>query len=382
MKIQAFGILILAGVFVSCGSSSNGSSDGGGDGDGGNGKCTGSETRCAGDTYQVCQNGEFVDSQTCLPPKVCVKDVGCGDCDPRFNNRVCVGDDVYTCNADGTIGDLIEHCWTESCSNGNCGSTACSPESRLVYVVDQDYQLFSFDPAGGNVFHLIGSLNCPAGASWPNWGNPATPFSMSVDRNATAWVLYTSGEIFWVSTTDASCQLSPFQKGLSGYELFGMGFVSDAAGSEQEKLYISGGSSADLNSGNVAYIDPVSLQITTVGPIPQAEYSPELTGTGNAVLYAYFPGLTNSFVAQLKKTTGQISGQWDLPPLSGQVRAWAFAHWGGKFYVFITTQNGSALTSNVLRLDPNSGVTDTILTNTGRVIVGAGVSTCAPVWEP
>ena len=167
MKIQVFGILILGAVFLSCGSSSNGSPDGGGDGDGGNGKCTGSETRCAGDIYQVCQNGEFVDSETCVPPKVCVEDVGCGDCDPRFNNRVCVGDDVYTCNADGTIGDLIEHCWTESCTNGFCGSTACSPESRLVYVVDQDYQLFSFDPAGGNVFQS--GVNGSGGNSVPSW---------------------------------------------------------------------------------------------------------------------------------------------------------------------------------------------------------------------
>ncbi len=185
-----------------------------------------------------------------------------------------------------------------------------------------------------------------------------------------------------MSTTDASCQLSPFQKGLSGYELFGMGFVSDEPGSDKEALYISGGSSSDLNSGNVACLDPVSLQITTVGPIPQAEYSPELTGTGNAVLYAYFPGTTNSFVAQLDKTTGQITEQWGLPPLSGQVRAWAFAHWGGKFYVFITTQDGSVLHSNVLRLDPNTGQADTILVDTGHVIVGAGVSTCAPVYEP
>jgi hypothetical protein len=379
MKIRILVFMIMSVALVSCGSSSNGSPDGGDDG--GTGKCQGSETRCAGETYQICQNGEFVDAETCVPPKVCVPDIGCAECDPRFNNRVCVGDDIYTCNPDGTIGYLIDHCWTEPCTNGYCGSPACSPESRLVYVVDQDYQLFSFDPAG-NLFNLIGDLSCPAGTSWPNWGNPATPFSMSVDRNATAWILYTSGEIFWVSTTDASCQKSSFQPGLSGYELFGMGFVSDEPGSDLEKLYISGGSSADLNSGNVAYIDPVSLQITTVGPIPSAEYSPELTGTGNADLYAYFPGTTNSFVAQLDKTTGQVSGQWNLPALSGQVRAWAFAHWGGKFYVFITTQVGTDLHSNVLRLDPNSGQTDTILTDTGHVIVGAGVSTCAPYYEP
>ena len=41
----------------------------------------------------------------------------------------------------------------------------------------------------------------------PDWngGGQATPFSMSVDREGQAWVLYTSGEIFKVSIEDASC---------------------------------------------------------------------------------------------------------------------------------------------------------------------------------
>lgn len=254
----------------------------------------------------------------------------------------------------------------------------------MIYVVDDAYRLLSFSPAGGaNEFTLIDLLNCPAAASWPAWGNTtATPFSMSVDRTARAWVLYTSGEIFWVDTLSGACQRSPFTPGAGGFELFGMGFVSDEAGSEAEKLYIAGGQVGQLDAGDVAAIDPASLQPTRLGPIPDAEYSPELTGTGEARFFAYFPGLNASFVAELNKATGQIDQQWALPSLSGTVRAWAFAHWGGKFYIFITTREGGANNSQVLRLDPASGQTETLLDHLPYVIVGAGVSTCAPTFEP
>ena len=48
---------------------------------------------------------------------------------------------------------------------------------------------------------------------------------MSIDRDANAWVLYTSGEIFWVPVTDVdSCTRSPFTPGSQGFELFGMGY--------------------------------------------------------------------------------------------------------------------------------------------------------------
>jgi hypothetical protein len=33
----------------------------------------------------------------------------------------------------------------------------------------------------------------------------------------------------------------------------------------------------------------------------------------------------------------------------------------------------------LFKLDPMTGNTTTVLTNTGKVVVGAGVSTCAPV---
>ena len=67
----------------------------------------------------------------------------------------------------------------------------CPVAARPMYVIDADgFKLLSFDPPTLS-FQEVGSVaNCPS--TVPD----ATPFSMSVDRNADAWVLYNSGELF------------------------------------------------------------------------------------------------------------------------------------------------------------------------------------------
>ena len=66
--------------------------------------------------------------------------------------------------------------------------------------------------------------------------------------------------------------------------------------------------------------------------------------------------------------------------MQGSVTAWAFAHWGGRFYIFTThsTLFGGE-SSKVLRLDPTTGKVTTLLNSSPYRVVGAGVSTCAPV---
>ncbi len=385
MKVLALFVAIAA---AACGPSIH---PGTGDGDGSmNGSCVGStvNNRCSGNVYQTCTGGVWTDTDTCAAPAVCAPSIGCAACDPQLM-QTCVGDGSYKCNADGTVGDLVMQCGLEQCHGGYCqGTDGCSDAAKLIYVVDDAYNLYSFNPAMDlNTFTLIGALNCPAGPSWPAWAmnapGPATPFSMSVDRSGRAWVVYTSGEIFWVSTADASCMSSPYVKGTNGYQLFGMGFSSDTAGSTTEQLFISGGDASSPMSGNLGDLDPTTLSIATKGPLPQYENSPELTGTGNAELYAYYPGVSSTFVARLDKNTGQIdnTAKWNVPPLAGQVYAWAFAQWGGRFYIFVTDTDALGLNKNskVIRLDPMTGASTTILQNLPYYIVGAGVSTCAPV---
>ena len=304
---------------------------------------------------------------------------------------VCQGDSVFSCNADGTLGALVEECasgcWDGSCGGGGGTDDGCETAGNdLIYVVDDDYRLLSFDPqkldTGGDPFALIGDLDCPAAASWPDWDGdgPATPFSMSVDRNGMAWVLYTSGQIFQVSIADASCSESAFQRGQHGFELFGMGFSSDVEGASGETLFIAGGDAAQNGIGDLGRVPPDTMSVAMVGGLPDSEFPPELTGTANAELYAYFPGRFDSWVARLGKDSADQEQSWELDSISGQPRGWAFAHWGGKFYVFISAQQPfGGIKSQVKVLDPASGNEEVAISNSQYVVVGAGVSTCAPV---
>jgi len=52
---------------------------------------------------------------------------------------------------------------------------------------------------------------------------------------------------------------------------------------------------------------------------------------------------------------------------------YAFAHWGGVFYIFVTSD-----TSTVRAIDRKTGAYQLVLDNLPYRITGAGVSTCAP----
>ncbi len=369
-------LLLAASLSLSfaCGDS------GAGGGDGGD-SCNSGETRCSENAFQECRSGRFQDANICAGSTTCSPSLGCVECSPE-DARICVGDQVHLCRDDGSIGDARETCEVGQCEGGSCGGNACTATgTELVYVVDDAFNLLSFDPAklatSNNPFSLIGQLSCAAGAPLGLGIGNATPFSMSVDRNGTAWVLYNSGEIFHVSTSDASCQSTGWVVGSGGFELFGMGFVSDLAGTDNETLYIAGGDADNLTGGNLGSINHASLQVSTIGPLPAAEQSPELTGTGDAKLYGYFPGSITTFVANLDKSDSTRGQSWNTTTLEGGASAWAFAHWGGKFYIFATS--GIFTPKNeVFELDPATGTTVKVIGDSAFRVVGAGVSTCVP----
>ncbi len=372
------------------GGGGGGQTDGGsgGGGGGGVGNCVNGQTRCNGDTYESCENQTWTTVTQCAAPQVCVQKLsGCADCNP-LHPTACQGNDVHSCNSDGTLGGVTQSCGSQTCQNGACvsstggGGNNCASGTQLIYVVDDANDLLSFDPQHNNTLTKIGTLSCNASTAWPGFGGgQAFPFSMSVDRAGNAWVLYSSGQIFKVPVSNPSqCTNSGFTPGASGYQLMGMGFVATSPGAQTEHLYIAGGTAGRSNaSGNLGYIDPSTLQVTTVGTFTAQTYGPELTGTGDAKLYGYFPDTSNTRVVQIDPATGAEGQSWSLPALSGSVNAWAFAHWGGRFYIFVTVGGNS----QILMLDPtNNGAVTTIAQNLKYTIVGAGVSTCAPTTVP
>lgn len=282
-------------------------------------------------------------------------------CDPK-ETRVCVGSRVVACE-DGRLGRALRQCRDE-CRDGRCVGS-CVDGAELIYVVDDRDNLMSFDPRKlpGDPFTLIGRMNC---------GGSGSPFSMSVDRNGSAWVLYSDGSLFEVSITDAKCKAT----GFSWSGTFGMGFSTDAAGAKTEKLYVS----ANDGTHGLGWIDtakrpPAHQHLATIDA--GAARHPELTGTSEGKLYGFFPvddGTGMSFVQELDKQTGKTVGQkWSLGDPLDFVTAYAFAHWGGVFYIFVTSGP-----STVRAIDRRSGQYKMVMDSIPYRITGAGVSTCAP----
>lgn len=257
--------------------------EGGPGGPGDDKPCQTGQRRCEGNNLMVCEHGSFAKQQTCAVTDLCDATLGCIQCSPK-QGQLCVGDTVRRCNPDGSIGMSVETCQPGQCQVGRCSSQCNAAGNDLIYVVDVDCRLLSFNPRGDkNEFKLIGDLKCPAGREIGST-RQATPFSMSVDRMGRAWVLYNSGEVFSVSTADASCKPTTFAQFQSGFETFGMGFVSDVAGSNQETLFIAGGGYTQLSSSSLGSID-AALTVKKIGAMQQmGQSSPELTGTGNAEL--------------------------------------------------------------------------------------------------
>jgi hypothetical protein len=316
------------------------------------------------------------------------------NCDPSLGNT-CNGNDVVTCNADGTYGSTVMSCTgSQVCSAGACMDQCSNDASKLIYVIDDSNHFRSFDPtklasAKLGAFTDLGELNCPH-SSFPIDGsdNDVTPMSMSVDREANAWILYTSGEIVVAPIASLStCHKTTYKPGQQNMDLFGMGFVSDTNGADAEHLYIAGGDVMPLPGGNLAVIDPMAMSTTKVGKLTSdGENSPELTGTGGGQLWGFWPGIDTAFVQQIDRTSGGVTGtRLSIPGGLGgpgatpSVTAWAFAQFDGVFYIFATTKAGDEFPNNPsLRTIDATGAYTQVMDDMPFNVVGAGVSTCAP----
>lgn len=241
-------------------------------------------------------------------------------------------------------------------------------DGTLVYAVTIADELLSFYPPDSS-FKLIGHLACPAPPSYH-------PFSMAVDRKGSAYILYSNqanqtlgGPIFKVSTANASCQATSYVPNQGPFTLFGMGFATVGAG-PAEQLFIA------TNDGVLGTIDTQTFAVSNVGPITPTINDTELTGTGDGRLFGFYRpanASTESAVAEIDKKTAQLLGADPLPTVN-QGTGWAFAFWGGVFYLFTTPAPSGQST---YRFDPVTKNVVLVAQYTSS-IVGAGVSTCAP----
>jgi hypothetical protein len=262
------------------------------------------------------------------------------------------------------------------------GAPGCGEAAKLVYVLSDENDLYSFDPPAKK-FTLIGPLACPTSMQ---------PNSMAIDREANAYVNYvqtgqfgdSAGAIFKVSTVDGSCQATNISLEAGWYRL-GMGFSTDAIDATSDTLFVTGTANTGETSQGLGRIDFKSGKVVPVGPFTGALQGEdaELTGTGAAKLFGFFT-TTPVQVAEIDKQSGAIVTAKSLPNVETPA-AWAFSFWGGGFYLY-TAPNPifePTRTTNVTHYVFPDGPTDTAyMENIGFRIVGAGVSTCAPVEPP
>ena len=254
------------------------------------------------------------------------------------------------------------------------GSTAtddCSDAAKLVYVISDTNGLYSFAPSALK-FTKIGDVSCPSSG---------TVNSMAVDRSGTAWVNYTDGKIYKVSTTDASCTTTTFAPNQANFSNeLGMGFSSNSAGSKAETLFVG-----DNNGLGVAKVDLTTLKLTALGAYTGSEAgaNAELTGTGDARLFAFFATSPAAF-AQVDKSSGATPAVTSLPTVNASDGGYAFSFWGGDFWFYTAypTPDKPDATTSVTHYVTATKTATVALSEIGFVIVGAGVSTCAPVAPP
>lgn len=255
----------------------------------------------------------------------------------------------------------------------------CAEETKYVYVIDSDNRMYKFDPMVPSpaAFTFVGPMGCQGGDG---------PNSMSVGRDGYAYVLYGTQDLYTgdytcvavnkVDITNAQCAgPSTFKCGSAGFQKFGMGFATDSAGTSSEALYLSN----SLNPG-LGRVDFGTGDVSVVGGLPGAA---EFTGNANGELWGFFPDQQPPAVFQIDKNNGSVVKQYSLsglPALGYGGYAYAFAYWGGAFYIFYQVDDYDDST-NVWKLDMD-GTLSKYIPNTNLRIVGAGVSTCAPVAPP
>jgi hypothetical protein len=242
-------------------------------------------------------------------------------------------------------------------------NSVCVEASRWIYTVDESGLFSRFDPST-LTFTDIAKLQCPTSY---------LPNSMAVDQNAVAWVGYQDGNLFRVDTATGACQATGFKINQHEIKVFGMGFVFDPS-TGRDTLYIAGGPAVSGNQSTLATVSFPALVVTPIGTV--AAGLPEMSGTGDGQLWGFIPqnmsSTSRASLIRIDPGSGKTLESYPYASIT-DTGAWAMKFWGGHFWIF--------LNSSVFKVSrDNPKVVETAIAQTNRAgIVGAGVSTCAPL---
>jgi hypothetical protein len=100
-------------------------------GDAAGGECQEGATQCAGNTFQTCENGQFVTTNQCTG--LCDGDLGCIECTP--NVPYCSSDnEVLGCDETGTSTGVEQNCGELFCSEGTCRDLCADAVEEQSYI--------------------------------------------------------------------------------------------------------------------------------------------------------------------------------------------------------------------------------------------------------
>ena len=233
----------------------------------------------------------------------------------------------------------------------------CEETSELVYVIDREREaLYLFNPLDLS-FDFLGDLDCGVYSG--------TPASMSVSRDGVAYVRYSDNSVYDVDLQTMNCQPTSYQ---TNFGSFGMGYATETEGAWQDDLYIA-------NANQIAIVNTNTWNLTMLGQLPSQS---ELTGNADGELWAMLPLESPAALMKIDIDTGRTTQTINLSgmPNPSSIDTFAFATWGGDFWLFIR-QNGMGESTDIYKVS-SSGAMNKVASDTGMDVVGAGVSTCAP----
>lgn len=285
----------------------------------------------------------------------------------------------------------------------------CAALTQGIYVLTRNSHLVRFDPETVTFDQAIPLC--------PEVGYQA--MAVSIDRSATAWVLFENGLLYRATVDDGVCTVTDSELLYPTADRYwwgtSMSFVSDSDGSTDETLFYSTSDAAhDGSLGNgqcywretdgeglgcAARVGTLETDTGSVALLPESIASVwhlRLTGTGSGELWGLWVDgepwdevnpepSSYPVIGQIDKHTGAIISQMELTELEDLGYWWwndwynggGLAFWGGWFYLFM--RPADSLSTRIWRFDPETEVLEEVMHESGLDIVGAGVSTCAPV---
>ena len=236
--------------------------------------------------------------------------------------------------------------------------------------------LLRFDPEALR-YTVVGEVSCPLDGGFLR--------SMAVSRDGVAYASDNRGNLFAVDTDDASCRATDMETEQEGVSNFGMGYAT-LGDTTEERLYITATGSWYRDETTpyrrLLSIDTGAYVVSDIGALEApTPANMELTGTGDGRLFGMVVDVRDlrNLVITVELLDADTAATLERKRVNLEARSgFAFAQWGGDFWLFTEAPDGSA---RVARFDWETGeVIDTIDTalEVPGTIIGAGVSTCAP----